>query len=123
MSAAFLLLIAVFLLAGAIGMPVGFAMIVSGIAYLFASGQDVGLAGEQILNGLFNSFVLLAVPLFIFAANVMNAGTVSDRLLAFCLVVVGRVVELRKGLDWLGALAGRVLDPDPLKSKRGKAAG
>ncbi len=40
-----------------------------------------------------------------------------------CLVVVGRVVELRKGLDWLGALAGRVLDPDPLKSKRGKAAG
>ncbi len=40
-----------------------------------------------------------------------------------CLVVVGRVVELRKGLDWLGALAGRTLDPDPLKSKRGQAAG
>jgi uroporphyrin-III C-methyltransferase len=40
-----------------------------------------------------------------------------------CLVVVGRVVELRKGLDWLGALAGRTLDPDPLKSKRDKAAG
>ncbi len=40
-----------------------------------------------------------------------------------CLVVVGRVVELRKGLDWLGALAGRVLDPDPLRSKRGRAAG
>ena len=40
-----------------------------------------------------------------------------------CLVVVGRVVELRKGLDWLGALAGRALDPDPLNSKRGQAAG
>ena len=40
-----------------------------------------------------------------------------------CLVVVGRVVELRKGLDWLGALAGRTLDPDPLKSKRDTAAG
>ena len=39
------------------------------------------------------------------------------------MVVVGRVVELRKGLDWLGALAGRTLDPDPLKSKRGQAAG
>ncbi|MDX1575458.1 MAG: uroporphyrinogen-III C-methyltransferase [Kiloniellales bacterium] len=40
-----------------------------------------------------------------------------------CMVVIGRVVELRKGLDWLGALAGRALDPDPLKSKRDKAAG
>ena len=105
MSAAFLLLIAVFLLAGAIGMPVGFAMIVSGIAYLFATGQDVGLASEQILNGLFNSFVLLAVPLFIFAANVMNAGTVSDRLLAFCLVVVGR---LRGGLAHVNVVASLI---------------
>ncbi len=39
------------------------------------------------------------------------------------LVVVGRVVELRAGLDWLGALTGRVLDPDPLKSRRSRAAG
>jgi len=40
-----------------------------------------------------------------------------------CLVVVGRVVALRRGLDWLGALAGRTLDPDPLGSKRDQAAG
>ncbi len=91
MSAAFLVMMGVFLLAGAIGMPIAFAMLVAGITYLFATGQDVGLAAEQILNGLYNSFVLLAVPLFIFAANVMNAGTVSDRLLAFCLAVVGRL--------------------------------
>ena len=30
------------------------------------------------------------------------------------IVVVGEVVRLRAGLDWLGALSGRVLDPDPL---------
>ena len=40
-----------------------------------------------------------------------------------CMVVVGRVVELRQGLDWLGALAGRRLDPDPLKRGRGRATG
>jgi uroporphyrin-III C-methyltransferase len=40
-----------------------------------------------------------------------------------CLVVVGRVVELRKGLDWLGALAGRALESDPLNLRRGQAAG
>ncbi len=38
------------------------------------------------------------------------------------LIVVGRVVELRSGLDWLGALEGRVLDPDPLGTRRGRAA-
>jgi uroporphyrin-III C-methyltransferase len=37
------------------------------------------------------------------------------------LVVIGQVVVLRKGLDWLGALAGRRLDPDPLKTRRGRA--
>jgi tripartite ATP-independent transporter DctM subunit len=105
MSAEVLLLIALFLGLAAIGMPIGFAMLVSGIAYLFVSGRDVGLAGEQILNGLFNSFVLLAVPLFIFAANVMNAGSISDRLLAFCLAIVGR---LRGGLAHVNVVASLI---------------
>ncbi len=105
MSFEILLLIGVFLGLAAIGMPIGFAMLVSGIAYLFAAGRDVGLAGEQILNGLFNSFVLLAVPLFIFAANVMNAGTISDRLLAFCLAIVGR---LRGGLAHVNVVASLI---------------
>jgi uroporphyrin-III C-methyltransferase len=39
------------------------------------------------------------------------------------LVVVGRVVALRAGLDWLGALGGRVLDPDPLAAGRDRDAG
>ncbi len=71
--------------------PIGFSMIVSGVAYLIVKGQDLGLAAEQILNGLYNSYVLLAVPLFILAANLMNAGTVSDRLFDFCRILVGRL--------------------------------
>ena len=39
------------------------------------------------------------------------------------LVVVGQVVRLRDGLDWLGALAGRCLDPDPLDQERNREAG
>ncbi|MEM7021454.1 MAG: TRAP transporter large permease [Pseudomonadota bacterium] len=105
MSAAFVLMLALFLAAGAIGMPIAFAMLISGIAYLFATGQDVGLAAEQILNGLYNSFVLLAVPLFILAANVMNAGTISERLLAFCLAVVGR---MRGGLAHVNVVASLI---------------
>ena len=76
-------------------MPIGFSMIAAGIAYLVVKGQDLGLAAEQISNGLYNSYVLLAVPMFVLAANVMNAGTVSERLFDFCRVLVGR---LRGGL-------------------------
>lgn len=90
MSAAFLACLGVFLVLAAFGVPVGFAMMAGAVVYLFAAGQDPGLVAEQVLNGLFDSFVLLAVPLFILAANFMNAGTVSDRLLSFCLALVGR---------------------------------
>jgi tripartite ATP-independent transporter DctM subunit len=60
------------------------------VVYLAMVGQDLGLAGEQIIYGLYDSFVLLAVPLFIVAANIMNAGSISERLLSFCVGVVGR---------------------------------
>ncbi|MEN9892412.1 MAG: hypothetical protein RLY78_2707 [Pseudomonadota bacterium] len=71
-------------------LPIGFSMIVSGVAYLAVKGQDIGLVAEQICNGLYNSYVLLAVPLFVLAANLMNAGTVSERLFDFCRILVGR---------------------------------
>lgn len=105
MSRAFLLLLAVFFGAALLRVPVGFAMLAGGVAYLFASGQDVGLAGEQILNGLYNSYVLLAVPLFIFAANIMNAGTISERLFAFAHALVGR---LRGGLAHVNVVVSMI---------------
>ncbi len=72
-------------------MPIGFAMLMSGVAYLITKGQDLGLVAEQVSNGLYNSYVLLAVPLFVFAANLMNAGTVSERICDFCRILVGRM--------------------------------
>jgi C4-dicarboxylate transporter DctM subunit len=76
-------------------LPIGFGMLVSGVAYLLVKREDLGLVADQVLNGMYNSYVLLAVPLFIFAAAVMNSGTVSERLFEFALAIVGR---LRGGL-------------------------
>ena len=76
-------------------MPIGFGMLAAGIGYLLATHQDLGLAAEQVSNGLYNSYVLLAVPLFVFAANLMNAGTVSERIFDFCRILVG---PMRGGL-------------------------
>ncbi len=99
-----LCLVTLFTLAG-IGMPIGYAIIIGALVYLGVAGQDTALVGEQILQGLFNSFVLLAVPLFIVAANIMNAGTISDRLLRFCVVAVGR---FRGGLGHVNVVASLI---------------
>lgn len=90
MSFPFLLcLVTLFALAG-IGAPIAHSMIVAAVVYLAIAGQDLGLAAEQIIQGIYDSFIILAVPLFIVAANIMNEGAISDRLLAFCKAVVGR---------------------------------
>lgn len=86
-------------------MPIGFSMLASGFAYLLVSKQDLGLVAEQVGNGLYNSYVLLAVPMFVFAANIMNAGTVSERLFDFCRILVGR---LRGGLAQVDILVSVV---------------
>jgi tripartite ATP-independent transporter DctM subunit len=93
-----------FLLA-AIGTPIAYSILVGALVYLAVAGQDIALAGEQILAGLYESFVLLAVPLFIVAANIMNAGTISQRLLAFCVAAVGR---FRGGLGHVNIVASLI---------------
>ena len=73
-----------------LGLPIGHAMIAGSILFLLLDGQDMGTAAEQLLNGLYASYVLLAVPLFILAAELMNIGTMTERLLRFCDALVGR---------------------------------
>ena len=73
-----------------LGLPIGHAMIAGSILYLFVKGIDPGTAAEQLLNGMYSSFLLLAIPLFILAAEFMNAGAIMDRLLRFCNALVGR---------------------------------
>lgn len=73
-----------------LGLPVGHAMIAGSILYLALAGLDMGTAAEQMLNGMYSSYLLLAVPLFIFSAEIMNTGSMTDRLLRFCNAIVGR---------------------------------
>jgi tripartite ATP-independent transporter DctM subunit len=73
-----------------LGLPIGHAMICGSILYLYLADLDMGTAAEQLLNGMYTSYILLAVPLFIFAAELMNTGTLTERLLRFCNALVGR---------------------------------
>jgi len=79
-----------------LGLPIGHAMIAGSLIYFWVKGIDMGTAAEQLLNGMNTSYVLLAIPLFILAAEFMNSGSIMDRLLRFCNAMVGR---------WRGGLA------------------
>ncbi|SIP91546.1 TRAP transporter, DctM subunit [Rhizobium sp. RU33A] len=105
MSIAFLLCIVILLGLAVMGTPIAYAILVASFAYLAASGQSIGISGKILLDGLYQSFILLAVPLFIIAANIMNAGSVSDRLLQFCVALVGR---FRGGLGHVNILSSLV---------------
>jgi tripartite ATP-independent transporter DctM subunit len=91
MTGALTVLLIVLVLLMLLRVPIGFAMLASGIAYLAFKGQDLALVAEQVVNGMYNSYVLLAVPLFVLAANLMNAGTISERIFDFCRLLVGRM--------------------------------
>jgi tripartite ATP-independent transporter DctM subunit len=99
-----LCLLTLFFLAG-IGLPVAYSILVSAFVYLSVNGQGVGIAGKVLMDGLYQSFILLAVPLFIVAANIMNAGTISERLLQFCVAAVGR---FRGGLGHVNIVASLI---------------
>jgi len=73
-----------------LGLPIGHAMIAGSILYLLLAGLDMGTAAEQLLNGMYSNYIILAVPLFILAAELMNIGSMTERLLKFCDAVVGR---------------------------------
>jgi C4-dicarboxylate transporter DctM subunit len=79
-----------------LGLPIGHSMIAGSILYLYMAGLDMGTAAEQLLNGMYTSYLLLAIPLFILAAEFMNSGSIMDRLLRWCNALVGR---------WPGGLA------------------
>ena len=91
MSQGLWVLMGVFTAAAVLGAPLGLSMLAAGFAYLVSTHQDVGLVVDQTMNGLYNSYLLIAVPLFIFVANIMNASGVIERLLAFGAAMVGHL--------------------------------
>jgi tripartite ATP-independent transporter DctM subunit len=73
-----------------LGLPIGHSMIAGSVLYLLLAGQDMGTVAEQLLNGMYSNYVILSVPLFILAAEFMNVGSMTERLMAFCNALVGR---------------------------------
>ena len=97
----FFLCIAAILVLAVLGLPIGLSMIGGSILYLLLNGLDMGIVAEQFLNRMYANYIILAVPLFILAAEFMNIGSLSDKLLVWCNAVVGR---FRGGLALVNVL-------------------
>ncbi len=81
-------------------------MFSSGLVYLWVSQQDIGLIVDQTLNSMFGLYVMLAVPMFILAGNVMNAATISERIWGAADAFVGR---MRGGMGHVTVLMNLVM--------------
>jgi C4-dicarboxylate transporter DctM subunit len=92
----------VFLTVFALGYPIALGMFISSVLYLIIAGIDLVTVMDVMVIQFENYFVLLAVPLFIFSAKVMNAGKLTDRLFDFAKVLVG---PLKGGLGHVNIIA------------------
>lgn len=92
MTTALIIAIIIFVLAFILKMPIALGMIASGVFYFLLS--DIRLGLQQIAssmgNMIFSSYVLIAVPLFIFSANIMNSGKITNLIFKFANALVGR---------------------------------
>lgn len=73
-----------------IRIPIGLTMMCTGISYLLLNGLDLGLFSDIIMSNIQSNTVLIAVPLFIFTANLMESGKVTEYMFSFCKALIGK---------------------------------
>ncbi|ANK77308.1 TRAP transporter large permease subunit [Ensifer adhaerens] len=90
----------------ALGVPIAFALIISGVALMLFLGLfDAQIVAQNVLNGA-DSFPLMAVPFFLLAGEVMNTGGLSRRIVALAMTMVGHI---RGGLGFVAIFAACIL--------------
>ncbi|MCR5884003.1 TRAP transporter large permease subunit [Rhizobacter sp. J219] len=90
----------------ALGVPISFSLLVCGVALMWHLGMfDPQILAQNTIEGA-NSFPLLAVPFFMLAGEIMNAGGLSRRIVNFAMTLVGHV---RGGLGYVGIMAAIIM--------------
>ena len=94
------------LLAMAIGIPIAYALLLSGVALMWHLDLfDAQILAQNVINGA-DSFPLLAVPFFMLAGEIMNVGGLSRRIVKLALTLVGHVPG---GLGYVTIMAAVIL--------------
>ena len=89
-----------------IGVPISFSLLLCGAALMWHLNMfDAQILAQNLIEGS-NSFPLLAVPFFMLAGEIMNAGGLSKRIMAFAMALVGHV---RGGLGYVAIMAAVIM--------------
>ncbi len=83
-------LFVVFLACIVLRMPIAFSLGFSSFIYILFSDIPLSILPERMFSGI-DSFVILCVPGFILAGNLMNVGGITDRIIHFCMALIGHV--------------------------------
>ena len=101
-----LVFVGALLLAMALGIPIAFSLLASGVALMWHLDLfDPQILAQNVIGGA-DSFPLLAVPFFMLAGEIMNVGGLSRRIVDFALALVGHV---KGGLGYVTIMAGCLL--------------
>ena len=84
-----------------LGTPIGMSMVLASLGYFAYAGIGINFAAQRVVDGL-NSFPIIAVPLFVLAANIFNASGITGHLFGFATSLVG---HFRGGLGHVNILA------------------
>lgn len=99
-----IVLFGVFLVLMLVGMPIAFALGISSLSFLLMADISLTIVPQRMFAGI-NSFVLLCIPGFVLAGNLMNAGNITDQIIRFSNALVGHI---RGGLG-LANVAGSMI--------------
>lgn len=105
MTTGILILFGMMALCFIIRMPVSFSMLAAGLAYFLYKGSNLGQIASVITSNMFANYIMLAAPLFLFTANVMNTGKVTEKVFDFANCMFGR---LRGGTGHVNVFASLI---------------
>ena len=108
LNIALIAFLAIFILNFVLRMPMPLGMLAGCVFYFLFAGDPVKMAAQQTLKTFYTNYTIIAIPLFIFAANVMNSGKVTEHVFGFAKCFVG---HLRGGLGHVNVLASLIFSP------------
>lgn len=104
MSLPLIVFLIVFVLIFLLRMQIPLGLMTACMFYFIVAGTPIKMVGQQTLKTFYTNYTIIAVPLFIFAANVMNTGKVTDKIYGFALGLVGRFKGGLGHVNILGSL-------------------
>ena len=103
------------LIAMALGVPIAFSLLISGAALMWHLDMfDAQILAQNLINGA-DSFPLLAVPFFMLAGELMNAGGLSRRIVQFAMALVGHI---KGGLGYVTIVAAVIMAAPMVRGQR-----